>query len=284
MSGAGRAALLLGGIGLACLAAGVVDGFLGVDPLHLGEPGLGPSLAHPLGTDELGRDLLSRLLHGGRMSLGIAAVAAALSVGIGGGVGLLAGFSGGVSEQVLMRTTEVLMALPKLPVLLLLASLGGLTEAAGLPRGPVGDGLAVAVMIGALSWMDVARLVRAAARQLRDEPFVIAARALGLGRWAVIRRHLLPHLAGPLGVSLALELSQAVLFESSLSFLGLGLQPPTPSWGRLLAESFNRIHDAPVAVVAPGLLTLGVVAASQRLAEAHRARHALAVDASPPGA
>jgi peptide/nickel transport system permease protein len=254
-----------------CLLAEGVDLALGVDPETLG-PTLRapPSAAHPLGTDALGRDHLSRLLHGGRVSLAVATLGALLAFAVGAGLGLTAGWVGGRVEAALMRLTEATLAVPKLPLLLVLAGLD-VPAAAGLRAGPASEILALGGLIGAFAWPDVARLTRAATRSLRHRDFVRAAEGLGLGPVTILRVHVLPHLAAPLGVAFALELGQNVLYESTLSFLGLGLSAPTPSWGRLLARAFARLSAEPWMAVVPGLLTLAVVASLHDLAERLRA-------------
>lgn len=223
---------------------------------------LGPSLGHPLGTDALGRDLLVRLLLGGRVSLWVAAVATFAAVGIGGAVGLVAGYFGGWLDAALMRVTELFLAVPKLPLLVLLAAVDPVR--AGLPVGPLG--LLIGI-IAAFGWMSAARLARAAALPLRDADFVRAARGFGAGPLHVIRAHLLPHAAGPLMVAATLDLGEFIIYENVLSFLGLGVPAPDPSWGSLLAEAFVHLERAPVLVIAPGLLTFLTVAAFNRLGD-----------------
>ncbi len=260
-----KAAVVLAAVAVPCLFAEAVDGLFGVDPYRLSDLAFArPSLGHPLGTDELGRDVLSRLAHGGRVTLLVAWFGAVGSVAIGAAVGVLAGWSGGVTERALMRGTEAVMALPKLPLLLLLAAANP-GAALGFRPGPVRDGAGLVVLVALLSWPDVARLTRAAVLGLKERGFVQAALGLGLGPVTVLRLHVLPHLAGPLGVAFALEFGGAVLYESALSFLGLGIGAPTPSWGALLARGPALVRDAPLAVVVPGLATVLTVATLHRL-------------------
>lgn len=269
-SGAAIVALLL--IATPCFLAELFDVTRGVDPYTLAfEPALAPSLAHPLGTDALGRDNLSRLLHGGRVSLTVAFLGGVLALTIGGTLGLVAGYAGGALEVVLMRLTETAMALPKLPLMLVLVSVD-VPSLLGLRPGAVTAIVALVLVIGLFSWMDVARLARAVTRQIRERDFVRAAEGLGLTELEVLRRHVVPHLVGPLGVAFALELGENILYESALSFLGLGVAPPTPSWGALLAQGFSRIHDAPLLVVVPGALTAVFVASVHAVAEEWRVR------------
>lgn len=256
-------------IAIMCLGADAIDTFLGIDPWTLGpETGAVPSLEHPLGTDELGRDQLSRLLHGGRVSLAVAVLGALIAVSLGTLLGALAGLAGGWLEGSLMRMVEIGIALPKLPFMLLLSGLQG-------PLG--GEGTAVfrlGLIIGVLSWMDVARMARAMTRDIRRRPFFRAAEGLGLSSWSLVRLHLVPHLAPTLGVGLALDVGENVLYESALSYLGLGVSPPTPSWGTLLAQGLPAARAAPHMVFLPGLLTVLVVGALHAWVDPARRRGA----------
>jgi peptide/nickel transport system permease protein len=229
---------------------------LALDPAQRLQP---PSWEHLLGTDALGRDLLARLLAGGRVSLWVAAAATLGAVGLGGAVGLIAGYFGGWVDAALMRLTELFLAVPKLPLLVLLAAVD--PARAGLPVGRLGLLIGIIVAFG---WMSAARLARAAALPLREADFVRAARGFGAGPGHVIRVHLLPHAAGPLLVAASLDLGEFIIYENVLSFLGLGVPAPDPSWGSLLAEAFVHLERAPVLAVAPGLLTFLTVAAFNR--------------------
>ena len=263
---------LLVAVGLPCLGAEALDMLRGVGPYDIASPpSLAPSWAHPLGTDALGRDHLSRVLHGGRVSIAVAFFGAVFALGLGTAFGVVAGFTGGAVEVVLMRLMETIMALPKLPLMLLLAATD-LSARAGLRPGAVTEVLALVVLIGLFSWMDVARIARAATRSLRGRDFVLAAEGFGQPPHTVLRNHVLPHLAGPLGTAFALDLGENVLLESALSFLGLGISPPTPSWGTLLARGMDNLHHAPWLVIVPGVLTLSLVAATHMLAEDLRVR------------
>jgi oligopeptide transport system permease protein len=192
--------------------------------VHLGAAYRPPSAAHWFGTDALGRDVFARTAMGGRISLGVGALAAALDLGVGAVVGAAAGWAGGAVDAALMRAVDVLYGVPFLLVaILLLAVLGP-----GL--GPVVLGIAL------VNWLGMARLVRGEVRRLRAEPFVLAARALGLPGPAIVRRHVLPALAGPVLAWLAFNVPSAIFLEAFLSYLGLGVQPPMPSWGSLIAD------------------------------------------------
>jgi len=186
---------------------------------------LGPSLSHPFGTDELGRDQFSRILDGGRLTLAVAACAVLMSVVLGVLVGALAGWCGGVVDSALMRGVDVFYSLPALFVVILLVSL-------------FGPGFATIVVgIGALTWMNTARLVRASYLSLKEREFVEAARAIGVPPLRIAVRHVLPNALGPVIVSATLGLAIAILIESGLSFLGLGFNPPQATWGGMLQES-----------------------------------------------
>lgn len=209
----------------------------------------GPSLAHPLGTDQFGRDTLSRLLYGARSTLAVAAGAVLLAVLIGIPIGAVAGFYRGWTESVLMRLMDILLSFPALLLALaVIAVLGQFTAN-------------VVVAIGLVYIPQFARIARAAVLALRDIEFVEAGRALGLSSPRLLTRHVLPNIMPPLIVQASLSLSLAVLYESALSFLGMGTQPPTPSWGLMLSSARRFMELAPWTAVAPGfaimLLVLG---------------------------
>ena len=224
-----------------------------VDLLNRFQP---PSAAHPLGTDELGRDLLVRLLEGGRVSLGIGLVVALAAAAIGTAVGLTAGYVGGRVDSVLMRVTDGIIALPKLPLLIVLAALDvtklGLPEA--LAQSPALGFWRIAVIIALVGWTTVARLVRAATLSVREREFVRAAHALGAGPLRIVLVHILPNIAGPIVVATTLSVGGIILLESVLSFLGLGIQPPMASWGNMLTNAQDLMWSAPMLAVWPGLM------------------------------
>ncbi len=188
-----------------------------------------PSLAHPMGTDELGRDQLVRVLVGGRISLavGVASVLVAITVGVA--IGAAAGYAGGWVDNALMRLVDVFYSMPGLFVIILLMALVG----------PSFWGIVVA--IGILRWMGTARLVRASFLSLKERDFVEAARAVGATAPRIVVRHVLPNALGPIVVAATLGIAGAILTESALSFLGLGFQPPTATWGRMLEEAQNAV-------------------------------------------
>ncbi len=217
-----------------------------------------PSANHPLGTDELGRDVLARLLYGGRVSLFVGLTAAIAAAAFGTVIGLLAGYHGGRLDALLMRFTDGVIALPLLPLLIVLAALD--LGKLGLPPGLMAaEDLSlyrIIVIVALVGWTTVARLVRGSALSLRERPFVEAARAQGAGGLRIMLVHILPNLTSPIIVATTLAAGNVILLESVLSFLGLGIQPPTPSWGNLLTNSQELIWSAPALAFYPGLLIL----------------------------
>jgi len=206
----------------------------------IGAPGE-MTAAHWLGTDELGRDALTRLAYGGRVSLAVGLVSAIIATGLGTLIGALAGFYRGIVESLLMRFTDVMLSIPPLPLVLLLS---------GLLRPTVP--LLVAI-IGALIWMGTARLVRSQFLALREREFVEAARALGARGPRLMLRHILPNAIGPITVSATLAVGSSIMLESALSFLGFGVQPPVPTWGNLLNAASPWLAAAPWLAIPPGL-------------------------------
>jgi peptide/nickel transport system permease protein len=211
-----------------------------------------PSLAHPLGTDDLGQDLLARMIAGGRISLavGLAAMSVALSVGML--VGAIAGMSRGWLATALMWLTDLFLSLPALPLLLLIIYLfrDKLKAMLGLEAGIF---VMVVVVIGGLRWMPVARLVRAQFLSLREKEFVEAARALGASKSRQVLKHILPNALGPVIVAGTIDVAAAIIAESTLSFLGLGFPPDIPTWGRLLFDAKDYLDFAPHYALFPGL-------------------------------
>jgi peptide/nickel transport system permease protein len=250
--------LMLATLALASLAAPLVERLLGIDAnaadlfLRM-QP---PSAQHPLGTDELGRDLLCRLLYGGQVSLAVGLIAAVFSAIIGTAIGLVAGYAGGLADRLLMRVNDAVIALPMLPLLIVLAAvdLGKL----GLPDTVVQSEhvslYRIVVIVSLFGWNTVARLVRAETLALRQREFVRAAVALGTTPRSIMWRHILPNAVSPIIVATTLSVGQIILFESTLSFLGLGIQPPTASWGNMLTNAQEVIWSAPELAVWPGLL------------------------------
>jgi peptide/nickel transport system permease protein len=219
---------------------------------HLTEPTSGPSADHWFGTDELSRDTFSRVLHGGQISLKVALGIAVLSTLIGVTIGALAGFYRGWLDGLLMRFTDLWIALPALPFLAVAVSLG--TVDLG-PFGSLdlGSPLGITLLLSCLLWGSIARVVRGATLALREREFVDAARAIGASNTRIITRHVLPNCLGPIIVNATLVVAEAILVESTLSFLGFGIQPPTPSWGNLLSDSIGNVEDWWWLTVFPGL-------------------------------
>jgi peptide/nickel transport system permease protein len=201
-----------------------------------------PSLAHPLGTDDLGRDELTRVLGGGRISLSLGLMATVISVVLGGAVGSVSGFYGGRMDNVLMRLTDLMISFPQLFLMMFFSALFGKTV------------LSIAIVIGTLSWMNVARLVRASFLSIKEEEYVLAARSVGAGSAAIMARHILPNAMGPVIVAGTIGVAQAIIMESALSYLGLGVQLPVASWGSMLRLAQNQMTTAWWLPMFPGLM------------------------------
>ncbi len=232
------------------------------DPLrtHLPDALLGPSAAYPLGTDQLGRDVLSRLIYGARISLSIGFIAVGIAIAVGVAVGGLAGFAGGWADAVLMRLVDTMLSIPTIFLLLAIIAF-------------IGPGIYVIMaVIGLTSWMGVARLVRAEVLSLKEREYVLAARAIGASSWRVLTRHVLPNAMAPVIVSATLGVGGAILTESVLSYLGLGVQPPMPSWGNILNEGRVALGVAWWLTVSPGVCILITVLAFNLLGEGIRER------------
>jgi peptide/nickel transport system permease protein len=209
----------------------------------------GISPEHPLGTDEHGRDVLARLMHGGRISLVVGLVAALISVGVGGVLGLVSGYAGGMLDTIIMRVTDAFMSIPLYFLLLsVLAAIGG-----GFVN--------VVIVIGLTAWMSVARIVRSEVLRIREMDYILAARALGVPRQRILYRHITPQVIGPMVVACTLNVAYAILVESALSYLGLGVQPPMPSWGNMLYNARGFVFTNPVLAVYPGVAILLTVLA-----------------------
>ena len=216
-----------------------------------------PSWEHLMGTDSLGRDVFSRLLYAGRVSLWVGFVAVGISVFIGLGLGLAAGYFGGLTDELIMRLTDIMLCFPSF--FLILAVIAFLEPSL----------VNIMVIIGLTSWMGVARLVRAETLSLRERDYVAAARLAGAGSVRILIKHILPNAIAPVIVAATLGVAGAILIESSLSFLGLGVQPPTPSWGNMLMEGKEAL-DAPWLSIFPGLAILVTVLGYNLLGESLR--------------
>jgi peptide/nickel transport system permease protein len=218
-----------------------------------------PSWAHPFGTDDLGQDLLARMLYGGRISLAVGLTAMSVAVIVGTLVGAIAGMSRGAIDVALMWLTDLFLSLPQLPVLLLVMYL--FRDALKQLVGPeLGVFVLIVAVIGAFRWMPVARLVRAQFLSLREKEFVEAARALGATKLRQVMRHILPNSLGPVIVAGTIDVAVAILFESTLSFLGLGFPPDIPTWGRIVFDAKDYLDIAPHwALFAGGAIFLAVL-------------------------
>ncbi len=265
-----RASLMLGlvlvGFFVLCAAAApVLSRWTGFDPLvqatdRWTTPPTAPDRAHPLGTDALGRDLLSRLVHGARVSLLVGVAAEIIAIVIGIVIGGCAGYAGGRVDAWLMRVTDLVFAFPA--PLLALAAIAAVPDPETVPllrHLPEPSLGVVFVVLGGIGWVGIARLVRGEFLRIREQEFARAAQAIGAGGFRVVIRHLLPNAAGPIVVAGTLGVGGNILMEAWLSFLGIGARPPVPSWGSMITEGQAYILSKPWVCVFPGLAVLGVV-------------------------
>jgi peptide/nickel transport system permease protein len=244
---------LLGVFALSLLVLGAI--FLPIvtnyDPgkTHILEAYQPPSLQHPMGTDGLGRDMFLRSMAGGRISLSIGLFAMLLAIGIGTLVGSIAGYRGGTTDNLLMRLADIMLTMPTLFVAILLTQMLRAGVVPGLKAGVAPIILVVAVT----SWMSVARLVRASFLSLKQKDYVSAARAVGVKNVRIMLRHILPNAASPIIVAATLRVGAAIITESGLSYLGFGVQPPTPTWGNMLQHAQSELDYAPWTAIFPGI-------------------------------
>lgn len=249
--------VLVLGMSLAALFAPLLAPF---DPneLHLDDILLAPCATYPLGTDRLGRDVLSRLLYGGQVSLWVGFVAVGISISIGTALGLVSGYFRGIADEIIMRGVDVMLCFPSFFLILAVVAFlePSLTN--------------IMVVIGLTSWMVIARLVRAETLSLRERDFVSAARLSGVSTKNILLRHILPNALAPVTITAILGIGGAILTESGLSFLGLGVQPPQASWGNMLMEGKAVIEDAPWLSLFPGLAILLTVLGYNLLGESLR--------------
>jgi len=222
-------------------------------------PSQPPSFAHPLGTDPYSRDVLSRLLYGGRISLAVGLGAVLLAMSFGIAIGAVAGFIGGAVDAVLMRFVDAALSIPRLLVLILVASLWG---SLGL--------VPLTLLMAGTGWFAVSRLVRAETLALREREFIVAARALGASPMRILVRHVLPNVAAPALVAAALGIANVILLEAGLSYLGIGVRPPTASWGAIIQDGAERVSDLWWLTLFPGLAILVTVFACNALGDALR--------------
>jgi peptide/nickel transport system permease protein len=226
-----------------------------------------PSLRHPMGTDDLGRDQVSRMLSGGRVSMGLGLIATAVSMLVGCAIGGTAGFYGGAVDNLLMRITDTVLCFPWLFTMMVFSVVFG--------KGFV----TIAIAVGLLAWTTIARIVRASFLSLREEDFVLAARSLGAKNSSIMLRHMLPNTMGPILVAATLLVGQAIIYESALSFLGLGVQLPAASWGSMLNLAQDQLRYAPWMMMYPGMMiflcVMGINLVGDGLRDALDPRHAV---------
>jgi len=208
-------------------------------PLQLNQP---PSLQHPLGTDEVGRDILARLIYGGRISLLVGLLAMIVSISLGVLLGALSGYFGGLVDGLIMRLTDVMMSVPSIFLMIAFSVFFGPSVRT------------IILAIGFLNWMGVARIVRSSFLSLKEQEFVTAAHCVGASNWRIIWLHILPNAMAPVVVAATLTIGSAILTETAVSYLGMGIQPPTPSWGNMLKNAQDVIWKAPWVATFPGLM------------------------------
>jgi len=225
------------------------------DEIDLTKQYLPPSLDHPFGTDDLGRDIFVRVMHGGRVSLAVGMLAMVIALVLGLFAGGVSGYYGGMVDTLTMRFVDLMLSVPVFFVILFLAS----TITPGV--------LVICLLIGSTQWMEVARLVRAVVISTKELEFVDAARTLGYSDKRIIARHLLPHTMAPVMVAVTLGLAQAIIIESALSFLGFGVQPPTPSWGAMLQNAQGYLSTCPWIAIFPGVMIFLTVVCCNILAD-----------------
>ena len=224
---------------------------------------LGPSRTYILGTDELGRDLMLRLLNGGKVSLSIGLIASVIAGSIGTVLGLTSGYFGGKIDSIIMRFADIIISLPLLPLLIVLTAID--LSKLGIPQTyidmPFFSSFKIIIIISIVGWPTIARLVRATTLIAREEDFIQVALAQGYGPTRIIFRHILPNVTSPIIVATTLAIGNIILFESVLSFLGLGVQPPIASWGNMLTGAQELIYEDPKLAIWPGtLIFLTVIA------------------------
>jgi peptide/nickel transport system permease protein len=244
---------------LAAAAAPLIAPY-GPEQIDLARRREAPSAEHVFGTDDLGRDVLARVLYGARVSLAVGLLSAAVAGALGVAIGGVAGYAGGAIDAALMRGTDAMLAVPRLPLLMIAAAMFQ----------PSVPGLVL--LIGVAGWMGTARVVRAETRSLRPRGFVESARAAGAGHARVIARHLLPNAAQVILVSVTLAVARSILLESALSFFGVGVRPPQASWGNMLYQAQATLSSEPWLAFAPGLFILMTTASVNLIGERLSAR------------
>lgn len=245
---------LISALGLVALAAPLVAPFA-PDAVDLASRRAAPSVAHWFGTDALGRDVLSRVLYGARVSLAVGVLSAALAVALGAAIGALGGYVGRAVDALLMRLTDAMLSVPRLPLLMVLGAILQPSIAA------------LVVMVGIVGWMETARVTRAEVLSIRERPYIEATRAAGARVSRQIARHVMPNVLPTLAVAATLAVGRGILLESTLSFFGVGVQPPAASWGNMLYQAQSTMTTAPWLALFPGLMIFAVVAAINSLGE-----------------
>jgi peptide/nickel transport system permease protein len=229
-----------------------------IDTIDFSVSGGSLTLQHPMGTDALGRDILARILWGGRISIAVGLVAALVAITVGTTIGAIAGFFGGVADTLLMRLTDMFISLPQIPLLLVISFLYKQAFYDYFERrfgsGVLGIFVLIVVVIGALNWMPTARLVRASFLSTREKEFIEAARSIGTTQMSLMFKHILPNVLSPIIVAATLGIGAAIITESALSFLGLGFPSDIPTWGSMLYEAKDRFEFAPHEALFPGLM------------------------------
>jgi peptide/nickel transport system permease protein len=229
-----------------------------IDDIDFSVSGGALTLQHPMGADSLGRDVLARILWGGRISLAVGFVAALVAITLGTAIGALAGFFGGFVDTALMRVTDLFISLPQVPLLLVISFLYKQSFYDYFDRkfnnGILGIFVLIVLVIGILNWMTTARLVRAGFLSLREKEFVEAARSIGAGQFSLMMKHILPNTMSPIIVAATLGVGAAIITESALSFLGLGFPSDVPTWGSMLYDAKDRFEIAPHEALFPGIM------------------------------
>jgi peptide/nickel transport system permease protein len=258
--GGTRAALVFATLLVLVAALAPVIAPYAPDAIDLAGRRAAPSAAHWFGTDDLGRDLFARVLHGARVSLAIGVLAAGLTVALGAGIGTVAGWTGRWVDALLMRVADAILAMPRLPLLMIASVI-------------LRPGVALLILlVASVSWMETARVVRAEVRSLATRGFVEAARAVGSGALASMWRHILPNVLPTLAVATTLAVGRSILLESAMSFFGVGVQPPTASWGNMLYQAQATMGTEPWLALFPGAAILVSVLTVNALGERLDAR------------
>jgi peptide/nickel transport system permease protein len=237
---------------LLCVIFGPIFYTTTIDEIDFSRSSMGPTWNHPFGTNSLGQDILARMLSGGRISIAVGVAAMLVAITVGVFIGAVSGYYGGIIDALLMRLTDLFLALPQLPLLLLVVYL--FRDPIRTVAGPeLGIFILVVWVIGSLTWMSVARLVRAGFLTVKQLEFVSAARALGASPRRIIWIHILPNIIGPVIVAATLAIGNAIITESTLSFFGLGFPPDVPTWGRMLYDARDYLQTSPHQAIFPGL-------------------------------